>query len=63
MMPFAVLQNNNTDDGLRRKWSRYQAKTGMHIGYAIQWFAFSIIVTIIFIGIGRKRAKEALESV
>lgn len=58
MMPFAILQSNDTHDGLHREWSSYQAKTGMHIGYAIQWFAFAVIVTIIFIGLGRRKAKE-----
>lgn len=64
MMPFALLQDNDTKDGLQRKWPSYQAKTGMHIGYAIQWFAFAVIVTVIFIGIGRRRAKkESLDDI
>ena len=62
MMPFAILQSNDVNDGLHRKWRSYQAKTGMHIGYAIQWFAFAVIVTIIFIGLGRRRARKLFEN-
>lgn len=57
MVPFAMLQNSHTGDGLLREWPAYKAKVAMHIGYAIQWFAFAVIVTVIFIGLGRKRGR------
>jgi len=60
VLPFAMLQNNDNGDGLVRDWPPYRAKVAMHIGYAIQWFAFAIIVTVIFIGIGRKRGRKVL---
>lgn len=59
LLPFAMLQNSDNGDGLLRDWPPYRAKVAMHIGYAIQWFAFAIIVSIIFIGLGRKRGRKA----
>ena len=62
MIAFAMLQNSDTGDGLLREWPVYKAKVAMHIGYAIQWFAFAIIVSLIFIGIGRKHGKKAVQT-
>ena len=59
LLPFSMLQKNDNGDGLLRDWPAYRAKVAMHIGYAIQWFAFAIIVSIIFIGLGRKRGRKA----
>jgi len=59
LLPFAMLQKSDNGDGLLRDWPAYRAKVAMHIGYAIQWFAFAIIVSIIFIGLGRKRSRKA----
>ncbi len=56
--PFALYQQSDSGDGLQREWPAYQAKVGMHIGYAIQWFAFSLIVTFILVWQGRKRARQ-----
>jgi len=61
LLPFAMLQNSDNGDGLLRDWPAYQAKVSMHIAYAIQWFAFALIVLIIFIGVGRKHGREAAE--
>ena len=58
ILPFAMLQNNDSGDALVREWPAYRAKVAMHIGYALQWFAFALIVTLIFIGIGRKRGRS-----
>lgn len=58
LLQFAMLQKSDNGDGLLRDWPAYRAKVSMHIGYAIQWFAFAIIVTIIFIGLGRKRNRK-----
>ncbi len=62
IVPFAMLQNNDSGDGLLREWPAYNAKVAMHIGYAIQWFAFSLIVTILFIALGRKRGRAENEN-
>jgi len=43
-LPFVVLQTNPVEDGLLREWPAFDGKTGMHIGYAIQWFVFSLAV-------------------
>ena len=61
ILPFAMLQQSDSGDGLLREWPAYQARVAMHIGYALQWFAFAVIVTLIFAGIGRRRGKAADE--
>ena len=61
ILPFAMLQQSDSGDGLLREWPVYQARVAMHIGYALQWFAFAVIVTLIFAGIGRRRGKAADE--
>ena len=57
LLPFALYQENDSGDGLQRQWPAYKAKVGMHIGYAIQWFALALIVTWILIWQGRKRGQ------
>ncbi len=56
LMPFAMLQYNDTGDGLLRKWPPYQAKTAMHLGYALQWFGLALVVCLMFYGLARKRS-------
>ena len=55
--PFVVLLAPDTQGGLVRDWPDYEAKVGMHIGYAIQWFAFAVIALGTFIGIAIRRGK------
>lgn len=62
LLPFAMLQNSDNGDGLLRDWPVYRAKVAMHIAYAIQWFAFAIIVSIILAGVGRKRGRKAAKT-
>ncbi len=47
--PYIILQENDTNDGLKRQLPDYQSNATMHIGYAIQWFAFALFVMIVFI--------------
>ncbi|MBV1919941.1 MAG: SURF1 family protein [Pseudomonadales bacterium] len=49
--------NANTlpDSSLIRQWPQFEAKTGMHIGYAIQWFVFALFVLIAFFGTSVKK--------
>jgi len=43
--PFWVLRSADEDEsGFVRKWPKQKANDAMHIGYAIQWFAFALIV-------------------
>jgi surfeit locus 1 family protein len=46
--PFAILQSGEDSGGFIRHWPATTFSDGMHIGYAIQWFAFALIAVIIW---------------
>ena len=46
--PFAILQSPGDEEGFVRHWPTTSFSDGMHIGYAIQWFAFALIALIIW---------------
>jgi surfeit locus 1 family protein len=43
LQPFLLLQTGGAGDGLVRAWPRTPPNDAMHIGYAVQWFAFALI--------------------
>jgi len=43
VQPFVILQNPREDQGFLRQWPRPEPHPEMHVGYAIQWFAFALI--------------------
>ncbi len=43
LQAFVLLQDPDTPHGFLRQWPREMPKETMHIGYAIQWFAFALI--------------------
>jgi surfeit locus 1 family protein len=43
VQPFVILQDPDNTHGFTRDWPRELPKEGMHLGYAIQWFAFALI--------------------
>ncbi len=49
IQPFLILQAADDASGLIRRWPRPQVDDAMHIGYAIQWFAFALIVVAIWL--------------
>lgn len=51
VLPLVLRLNPETNSRFVRDWPKYKAKTGMHIGYAIQWFVFALFVLIAWIGI------------
>ncbi len=53
--PFLVLQAPDESDGYVRDWPRFDAKVGMHVGYAIQWFIFALIILFTYLGINIKK--------
>ncbi|MET0029595.1 MAG: SURF1 family protein [Candidatus Thiodiazotropha sp.] len=48
-LPFALLQSPGDPSGFVREWPRPVFEDGMHIGYAIQWFAFAAITALIWL--------------
>ena len=55
VLPVMILLDKKEKSGYARDWPKYDAKMGMHIGYAIQWFVFALIVLITYIAINFKK--------
>jgi surfeit locus 1 family protein len=49
VLPFAVLQSPDDSGGFVREWPQPKFSDTMHIGYAIQWFAFALICFVIWL--------------
>lgn len=48
VQPIVVLQDPADPNGFARYWPREFPKEGMHLGYALQWFAFALIGFVLF---------------
>ncbi|MEN8167323.1 MAG: SURF1 family protein [Pseudomonadota bacterium] len=49
ILPFLILQAPGDSNEFIRRWPQPQANDAMHIGYAIQWFAFALIALVIWL--------------
>lgn len=58
IMPVVILLDDNDKTGYIRDWPKYDAKMGMHIGYAIQWYVFAVIVLITYLAVNIKKKPE-----
>lgn len=47
--PVAILQDPAEPGGFVRDWPRELPKEGMHLGYALQWFAFALIALVLYL--------------
>ncbi|MBV1959257.1 MAG: SURF1 family protein [Pseudomonadales bacterium] len=52
---FWVQQEPDTDYGFVRIWGVYDAKVMMHVGYAIMWFSFAVIMLAIYLSMSISR--------
>ncbi len=55
VQPVVVLMDPADADGFARSWPREMPKEGMHIGYAVQWFAFAVIALVIWLRLSVQR--------
>ncbi len=62
LQPFVILQNPGEAHGYTRIWPREIPKEGMHLGYAIQWFAFAFISLGIFIKLSLEKSSPMEQS-
>lgn len=58
VLPFILQLAPSADSGFVRSWPKFEAKSGMHIGYAIQWFVFAFFALIGLVGINVKKQAE-----
>jgi len=59
IFPFVLLQSDRDEHGFIRSWRAEIPKEGMHIGYAIQWFAFALIVLPIWLRLSWVRRNKS----
>lgn len=55
LQPVVILLDPEADGGFLRSWPREFPKEGMHIGYALQWFAFAVITLVIYLRLSLQR--------
>jgi len=61
LQPVVILQAPEEAGGFERAWPREMPKEGMHVGYAIQWFAFALIALVLWLRLSlESRAKKGL---
>jgi len=58
VQPVAILLDPEADGGFVRSWPRELPKEGMHIGYALQWFAFAAIALVIYLRLSLERGPK-----
>ncbi|MCU7845990.1 MAG: SURF1 family protein [Candidatus Thiodiazotropha sp. (ex Monitilora ramsayi)] len=58
VLPITILQSPDDPHGFVRRWPQSSISDGMHIGYAIQWFAFALITLIIWWRLSLSRPKD-----
>jgi surfeit locus 1 family protein len=61
LLPYILLLNNDNPYGFVRKWPKFVANTEMHIGYAIQWFAFAFFSLLAYFSLGLKTKDQRLK--
>jgi surfeit locus 1 family protein len=49
ILPLIVLLSAQAEHGYQRQWPHPRVSDMMHIGYAIQWFAFAIISLLVWL--------------
>lgn len=62
IQPFVMLQSPLDAHGFVREWPVFNPKKGMHIGYAIQWFAFAVITLVIYLVLSLTRREKQTEA-
>lgn len=55
VQPFVLLMDRDEDHGFHRAWSPTGFGPGKHFGYALQWFAMGLVLSILLIWNYRKK--------
>ena len=59
LLPLSVLQDDGPVDGLQRQWPPPAVDTHKHYGYAFQWWAFSALITGLYVWFQLIRPRRA----
>lgn len=62
VLPIMILQAPHDANGFIRAWPLDPPKEGMHIGYAIQWFAFAAATLVIYLRLSFNRTRKVEET-
>lgn len=58
LMPFVLLETSAQQDGMVRDWPAPSLGIDKHQGYAVQWYALSLMALLFFIVTGWRRGKK-----
>lgn len=58
VQPVMILQQDEVNDGLVRRWTRPDSGSAKNWGYAFQWFAMALAVLIIYLVLSVKRERS-----
>jgi surfeit locus 1 family protein len=56
--PFIIRLDNKSPAGYVRSWAAVSMPPVRHLGYAFQWFAFALVVLIIFIALNIRKYEK-----
>jgi len=56
--PFQVQLSAQAPDGFSRQWTLVNMPPERHVGYAVQWFAFAVVLLIIYYLLGMRRGRK-----
>jgi surfeit locus 1 family protein len=58
LLPFVLRLSPSAPDGYVRDWPLINSPPSKHKGYALQWFAFAIVLIILFVAVHLKREEQ-----
>jgi surfeit locus 1 family protein len=58
VQPFVIREDPGDPTGFVRAWEAPRRRPAMHQGYALQWFAFALIVLGVYAGLSLSRSKR-----
>lgn len=58
LFPYVILLSPKADSGFVRDWQPISMPPEKHIGYAVQWFTFALVLIIIFIALNLRRVRS-----
>lgn len=57
LQPVLLLQTNELDDGLLRRWPRPDTGVATHVAYALQWYGLAATLVVLWLVLNVRRVK------